>query len=75
MTTFSFGRKCPTCGQTSYHRIQRTWWMRFLPASKLYHCIFCYTKFVSFRTLADDPTIEKPESNRLNATSSSTYLN
>ena len=68
MTTLSFGRKCPYCGQTSYHRIQRTWWMRFLPGSKLYHCIFCYTKFVSFRSGMDEHVVEDTENQHLRAT-------
>ena len=68
MTTISFGRKCPACGQTAYHRIQRTWWMRFVPGSKLYHCIFCYTKFISFRSDLEEHNPEHYENRQFNAT-------
>ena len=50
MSKLTFGKVCPHCGHETFHRIGRSWWMRVVPGSRHYHCVFCYSKFVVIDT-------------------------
>lgn len=44
-------KECPTCGEVSFYRIRREWWMRILPGTRHYHCLECREKFILLQTI------------------------
>ncbi len=39
---------CPACHQKKFERIRRELWMRLLPRTRLYLCLHCDARFLTF---------------------------
>ena len=42
-----FRSRCPQCSQSQKTRVQRDWWMRMIPGSRLYECDHCGTRYLT----------------------------
>jgi len=41
MEMFYMYMRCPKCGENGFERVERKWWMRFMPQSRFFRCYLC----------------------------------